>query len=470
MRIKEIVFSKLKRLYLGDSKNEIAEIGKILEDQLHDIANIFYNELLRIPEISVILNNTKIGNNLHDTIAGWIRSVFINYSEEEIEPLIERQKKIGTVHATINVNLNYFNHGIGIIKDEIYQRLRKKMADDRRFSKAVLLVGELFDIYISIISESYFLNELLYESNQLSLKVKGLTQNTAIECERLRSMLMEWSRNALMFLYQSAEIDIKDIPHLQYSNFGLWVIYKSDFLSHPLNVSKELKQHISEIDNALFQAVRFRTENKKDKFANAVTILNETVTKSSWFISTIVDQAIEIDTGMDPLTRLFNRRYLSTILRRQTEICNKQGLPYSILLIDLDHFKKINDEFGHDGGDKVLEQFSRLLLESVRTSDFIFRYGGEEFLIVMGNVNQNEAILSSEKIRDKCDKHIFKLANNQNIHLTCSIGIAVHDGHPDYNRMVKKADLALYDAKNKGRNRAIFIVENNKSETVQTLH
>ncbi|MBC2763857.1 MAG: GGDEF domain-containing protein [ANME-2 cluster archaeon] len=453
-----------------DSKNDIAEIGEMLKDQLHDIADVFFNELLKIPETSIILKNTKIDINLHNTIADWIGSIFTNYSEAELESLIERQKRIGIVHATINVNLNYFNHGIGILKDEIYRRMRKKISDVHRFSEAVLIVGELFDIYISIISESYFFNELLHESNQLSLKVKGLTQNTAIECERLRSMLMEWSRNALMFLYQSPEINVKNIPHLQYSNFGLWVIYKSDFLSHPLNVSSELKQHISEIDSALFQAVRFRMKNKKDKFANAVTIFNDAVTKSSWFISTIVDQAIEIDTGMDPLTRLFNRRYLSTILRRQTEICNKQGLPYSILLIDLDHFKKINDEFGHDGGDRILEQFSKLLLESVRASDFIFRYGGEEFLIVMGNVNQNEAIIASEKIRKKCDKHIFKLTNNKNIHLTCSIGIAVHDGHPDYNRMVKKADLALYDAKNQGRNRAIFIVENNEAEQFRTLH
>ncbi len=470
MRIKEILLSKLKRLYLGDSKNDITGIGEILKDQLHEIAEVFYNELLKIPETSIILKNTTIDRTLHNTITDWIKSVFTNYSESELESLIERQKKVGTVHATINVNLNYFNHGIGILKDEIYRRLRKKISDDHRFSEAVLIVGELFDIYISIISESYFLNELLYESNQLSLKVKGLSQNTAIECERLRSMLMEWSRNALIFLYQSPEIKEKNIPLLQYSNFGLWVIYKSDFLSHALNVSSELKQHISEIDSALFQAVKFRMKNKTDKFANAVTILNDAVTKSSWFISTIVDQAIEIDTGMDPLTRLFNRRYLSTILRRQTEICNKQGLPYSILLIDLDHFKKINDEFGHDNGDRVLEQFSKLLLESVRASDFIFRYGGEEFLIVMGNVDQNEAIIASEKIREKCDNQTFELTNNKSIHLTCSIGIAVHDGHPDYNRMVKKADLALYDAKNQGRNRAIFIVEINETEQLRTIH
>ena len=85
----------------------------------------------------------------------------------------------------------------------------------------------------------------------------------------------------------------------------------------------------------------------------------------------------------------------------------------------------------------------------------------------MGNVDQNEAILASEKLREKCDKHIFQLANHGTIHLTCSIGIAIHDGHPDYNRMMKKADLALYKAKNQGRNQAVFIVENNEAEQLR---
>ena len=124
MRIKEIIFSKLKRLYLGNSKSDITEIGKILKDQHHDIADVFYNELLKIPEISIILENTNIDKNLHNTIADWIESLFADHSEADLDSLIERQKKIGTVHATTNVNLNYFNHGIGILKDEIYFQMQ----------------------------------------------------------------------------------------------------------------------------------------------------------------------------------------------------------------------------------------------------------------------------------------------------------------------------------------------------------
>ena len=92
---------------------------------------------------------------------------------------------------------------------------------------------------------------------------------------------------------------------------------------------------------------------------------------------------------------------------------------------------------------------------NVRASDFIFRYGGEEFLAVLGNTDGKGAYIVAEKIRRKCEEHIFQLPANKQISKTCSIGAAVYDGHPDYNRIVKFADMALYEAKEKGRNQVI---------------
>ena len=185
--------------------------------------------------------------------------------------------------------------------------------------------------------------------------------------------------------------------------------------------------------------------------------MNDAVSKTSWFITTIVDQVIELDTGMDTLTRLFNRRYLDTILRRQTEISMRQGLPYTLLMLDLDHFKEVNDTYGHESGDAILKQFAELLLMSVRSSDFIFRYGGEEFLIVLSNVERQEALNIAEKIRQKCEKHLFQLPIQKQLRKTCSIGISSYNGHPDFNRIIKQADAALYEAKERGRNQVRLV-------------
>ncbi|MBF0467938.1 MAG: GGDEF domain-containing protein [Desulfamplus sp.] len=475
MSIKEILSMKLQQLY-EENTELLVEIGNLLEPELAQIVDAFYVELLEIPEITPILKNAIVEKNLKESQKQWIHDFFKPRTAKDIKALIERQERIGSIHANININLNYFTYGIGLMKREIYLRIHQYfitqecqsdincnqaayVLEHRNFTQAFLVVGQLFDVLVSLISEAYFLNEMVHETNELSLKMKGMTQNTAIECERLRSLLLDWLRNTLTFLYQTPDINVHQLPKLQYSGFGLWVIYKADFLSHTVNISAELKKYIQEIDDALFTAANCRADRNETSFFDSVSELNNTVSKASWFISTIVDQVIELDTGMDSLTRLFNRRYLDTILRRQTNISMKQGFPYTILMLDLDHFKQVNDTYGHDGGDAVLKQFSELLMLSVRSSDFIFRYGGEEFLIVLSNVDSQEALSIAEKIRYKCETHMFMLPMNKQINKTCSIGVASYNGHPDYNRIIKKADLALYEAKNNGRNQVRFGVK-----------
>ncbi|MDG4553297.1 MAG: GGDEF domain-containing protein [Candidatus Competibacter sp.] len=459
MSMQDIMQAELAAIYTGHGKEILAKIAPLLEPELPAIVDVFYDEFLRIPEPARILKHHIVQKNLRLSLAQWIASLFAPHQAADIPALVERQKHIGMVHAGINVNLSYFTHGISILKREIYQRLKRHYSEPETFSTAFILIDQLFDLLTGIIAEAYFLSEITYETNELSLKMKGVSLNAAIECERLRASLLDWLRATLTLLYQAAEPDPNSLPKLQYSNFGLWVIYKADLLSHTLHISTDLKKQIREIDDALFQAARYRAAGENERFFEAIGLLNDAVTKTSWFISSLVDQMMEIDSGLDILTRLFNRRYLDTILRRQTDISLKQGLPYAVLVIDLDHFKQVNDRHGHESGDILLKSFAELLLLSVRTSDFIFRYGGEEFLIVLGNVEVKEALGIAEKIRSRCEMQAFRLAGDLSIRQTCSIGIGIHDGHPDYARTVRQADAALYEAKKTGRNRTIVATE-----------
>lgn len=456
MKINEIIKTRLKALY-QENEELLKTIGTIITPGLDSIVDNFYAELMEIPEIKPILMNSIVQKNLKASQKKWIHD-FIQPSKD-VDAIIERQKRIGNVHANINVNLNYFALGISIMKREIYSRLHDSFKSSLDFSRAFLVIGELFDVLVSIISESYFSNEMIHESNELSLKMKGMSQNTAVECERLRSMLFDWLRSGLVLLYRPEDLPVNSIPKLKYSNFGLWVTYKGDLLSHTVNISTDLKENIQEIDDLYYRAAKFKSEKNTEGLNSIVSDLNDAVSSASWFISGIVDQVLEIDKGTDALTRVFNRRYLETILRRQTEISMKQGLPYSILMIDMDHFKNVNDTYGHESGDSVLKQFSEILLASVRSSDFIFRYGGEEFLVALGNVDTKDAMLISEKIRAKCEEYAFKLQDGRAINKTCSIGIASFSGHPDFNRLIKLADMALYEAKKNGRNRVVLKTE-----------
>jgi two-component system cell cycle response regulator len=163
-----------------------------------------------------------------------------------------------------------------------------------------------------------------------------------------------------------------------------------------------------------------------------------------------VSQTIEMAVT-DGLTGLHNRRYLDSHLPRLVERAAARRRPLSLMITDLDRFKRINDTFGHDGGDEVLREFARRVKKSVRGIDLACRFGGEEFVIVM------LAEIVAERIRSEIARTPFKIGGSeQGVSVTVSVGVSalVMDGDTVAGLM-KRADLALYDAKTRGRNRVV---------------
>lgn len=169
----------------------------------------------------------------------------------------------------------------------------------------------------------------------------------------------------------------------------------------------------------------------------------------------------------DELTGLFNRRYFFPQAEAALANAVRYRQPYCILLMDLDHFKKINDEYGHLTGDEVLQTVSSTLGQQVREGDIIARYGGEEFVMVLPNTSFDNGVAFGERIR-KAVAGLTWASMNTNICISISIGLSCLDPDFDYKRpisitqLIKIADTALYQAKNKGRNRllAFHVAEN----------
>ena len=134
------------------------------------------------------------------------------------------------------------------------------------------------------------------------------------------------------------------------------------------------------------------------------------------------DQLTE-QANRDPLTGLYNRRYLTTALQRETDACAREGATLALLLIDLDLFKQINDRHGHAAGDDVLCQISALLLQSMRPSDICCRYGGEEFLLVLPGMGLQTAVERAQALRQQVAERRW-LADGQPIGVTLSVGVA----------------------------------------------
>ena len=163
--------------------------------------------------------------------------------------------------------------------------------------------------------------------------------------------------------------------------------------------------------------------------------------------------ALERDVMRDPLTGVFNRRYLDAKLSEEANRSRHSGQPLSTLVIDLDHFKHINDTYGHPIGDQVIRHVCTLIAGQIRTVDTVVRYGGEEFVVVAPDSDVDAAAALGARVISSLDRRALTLADGTNLPVTASIGVAQYEPGETCNNFLARADSALYEAKRSGRNR-----------------
>lgn len=162
-----------------------------------------------------------------------------------------------------------------------------------------------------------------------------------------------------------------------------------------------------------------------------------------------ISATMELRAARDPLTGLFNRRVLDEKIKQLVAAAENGGYRFSLVMLDIDHFKKINDTYGHKTGDKVLKELAVLLNTFASPGNMVARYGGEEIALVLANTGITKAHLASEHLRKLVEKHIFSTDDGTPINVTVSLGVAEFNRNAD---LVKEADSALYRSKSNGRN------------------
>ncbi len=167
-----------------------------------------------------------------------------------------------------------------------------------------------------------------------------------------------------------------------------------------------------------------------------------------------VKQELEIASRTDPLTHLLNRRGMEEKLASEHIRMERSDKPFSLMICDIDFFKKVNDNYGHDTGDYILTQVSKTIAKYSRKQDVICRWGGEEFLVMVPETGLRGAVELAEKLRKQVENevHIF---NSQKIHITLSLGVSCIEKGQQIDACIKQADLRLYSAKEGGRNKVV---------------
>lgn len=166
-----------------------------------------------------------------------------------------------------------------------------------------------------------------------------------------------------------------------------------------------------------------------------------------------LNAALEVQATTDAMTQTYNRGYFNTRIVEEMRRSQRYAHPLSLVLFDVDHFKKINDIHGHLAGDEVLKSICRLCLENIRASDILARWGGEEFMILVPEDEKGAAKILAEKLRVMIENHTFSIESR----ITCSFGVACFDGTEGKDDFISRTDRALYRSKKDGRNRVTVL-------------
>lgn len=423
-----------------------------MRPHIQRMANVFYAELLAHPDADTFLDGELVAVRLTKSLAAWIERIFQPRTEAEIAEFLEQQYAIGWVHARMNVPLHLVVEGMRVLRREIGEVLTASDIGRADLARALICVNDLLDHAASQINETYISEIATHERHMKSMRLHMEPYALVTELEGWRAFLFDWLRRAVIDLYADNARPAQVGATLGRSDFGFWVIHKGDLIFHDREEREMLATIARNVDGAYADACAHRGTARLQA---AIEALSDAVTRGAWVLKILIDGILILERGRDPLTRLFNRRYLPTIVKHESTLGMTHGILYGILLIDIDHFKSINDRHGHEGGDSVLRAFAEILTQTIRASDFAFRYGGEEFLILLGDVDETRLRQIAEKVRAAVSGHEFRLDDGAAVAVTTSIGAALYDGRSDYEQIVKWADQALYKAKGTGRNRCV---------------
>ena len=300
------------------------------------------------------------------------------------------------------------------------------------------------------------LSQMAIIFNQMSLELKNTYDGLEMEHDKLTTIIESADEGIVVTDSLGDIVLINPAASLLLGKSQDQIIKEGfiNILDDPLTILNQVSQSEKEIKNTTVEykgrilTVSARTifSLEGNRVGSAAMLRNITEEKL------LENQLRELSTT-DGLTRLFNRRYLDETLDTELSRATRYGMNLSIMMFDVDHFKRFNDDHGHDQGDRVLQTIGLLMKSTCRDTDVPCRYGGEEFLIILPNTDKDGAMILAERLR-----HEVEITAVDGLHVTISIGVASYPNQEfkAYDKFIEAADKALYVGKEAGRNCVFF--------------
>lgn len=439
----------LTNLYTPDNNRILAEVNAIIQPRFLDVVDVFYSELLEDKSARQFLDSDQVETRLKGSLEQWLEEILSPKERHEMEHLTERQLQIGQVHARIDVPMPIVDNAMLMVKNGCFELLVQSDMDREHLAEAIRLVNSILEACLSMINQAYMHDMVENERSAMSLRLNLSGQDIALEIERIRSDLFSWLSDSILSVMSGGMLSSDSMER---SEFGLWVNHKMELLTPKSDICERIKNRMRLLSSEMLSMSDNKT-NEGEYRKRVSNELSRAANEIGWLLSELSSSLLSHASKVDSLTQLIERKHMSPVLQKETQMSLATGKHYVLIMCDIDHFKRINDIYGHAAGDAVLKQVARVLRETIRVSDYCFRYGGEEFLILMPESSSQDAYDLADKIRQKVESLTVELESHRSVNVTMSFGVAGFCGHPDYARSLKNADMALYAAKHQGRNR-----------------
>jgi len=320
----------------------------------------------------------------------------------------------------------------------------RELSDVYKFKKTIELDNtkdEIYDRFIYILKEKFHFNHFaLYEVDKQS-KTRRLIYIT--DHKSFCAPLVDQDATECRAYRTNSDIYSTDFPSVCQN----CSVHNKEYTCIPFNINNDLALTLSYSakNTETIELLNQTLPSIKNYFEAAKAVI-----ESRTLTDKLRDSSLR-----DGATKLYNRRFMEEFIDKSAEQALRSNVSYSILMIDIDYFKMVNDTYGHDSGDVVIKSLAEILQSTVRKADLPIRYGGEEFLIFLHNTTKEGALVVAEKIRTQFSAKKYQFGNDT-VEKTLSIGIAHFPSDADSIwKVIKFADIALYEAKNNGRNRVI---------------
>lgn len=447
-----------KHICQNYSSDDLLHAFQFIQEHSLILVEEFYKNMLLEKESAEFFSDDLIQQRLRDTLNQWLLESFSVGINKSFTEAVKKQRMVGHVHARVGIPSWLIMRGVREIERKMFELLSE--AEYKSALTTCSYIVQIMGFATEIMCRSYEAKTVANQEVKHSYRLFSAMQDVAVQKDKQRSSLLDWE-NDLMFKVFSGGHNFKH-PMLSKSEFGLWFIHKASYAfagSDQVQLIIDRIYQVDQLNDVVVQCV------EKEKILTLIQSIRDLNREIQLLVDQLFQVSEYIESGNDALTQLLNRRYLNTIIGREITFSRQNRTPLSLLAIDADFFKSINDKFGHAAGDLALKFIAEALQKYSQGSDYAFRVGGEEFLLLLVDTDLERAISVAESIRQYVEHGMIATSQGQQFKFTVSIGCVLFDGHPDYQKFLDAADTALYAAKNTGRNR-VYVAQSTLQATL----